>query len=211
MKLLKRIKKLKKKASSVLEKHHEPIKIALKDNFNSEAFVRLRKGKIVISREMLRFHIKEALAKDPFVDLDYIACTETGVKIGVLIRKYKTSLTAEIGLFIKKAAITFDEQKIVIKIHSEKVIGNNISGIMISAFVGTIISEIVKKTVFSVDLPIHYNKKHNTATLDLSAVAVVRRMKQPVIGSKSVLEFISVTGAEHTDAGIVIKCRIKVF
>ena len=160
---------------------------------------------------MLRYHIKEALDKEPFVDLDYLACMESGVKVGLLIEKYKSSVTAQIGLFIEKAMITFTEQQIVIKINNEKVIGNNLSGKILSALVGTIISEVIKKAVFSIDLPIHYNKKHDIAVIELSGVPAICNMKKPVIGSKSILEFISVVGAEHTDAGIIIKCRIKVF
>ena len=211
MDFLKKVKKLKKTASDVLENHREPLAIALKDNFNTESFARLRKGEIVISREMLRYHLKEALEQEPFVDLDHIACTDTGVKVGLLIKKFKTSLTAEIGMFIEKAMITFDEQQVVIKINNEKVMGNNLSGKLVSALVGTIISGVVKKAAFSIDLPINYNKKHNVAVIELSEVPAICRMKKPAFRSKSMLDFISITGAKHTDTGIILKCRVKVF
>ena len=211
MDFLNKVKKIKKTASNVLKNHKEPLSIVLKDNFNAMSFTRLRKGEIVISREILRYHIIEALVPEPFVELDYIACTESGVKVGVLIKKLKTSVTAEIGMFIEKAMITFVEQQIIIKISNEKVVGNNLSGKLLSVLARTIISGLVKKAIFTIDLPIHYNKKHNIATLDLSEIPAISSMKKPVLASKSVLEFISVVGAVHTDIGIIIKCKVKVF
>jgi hypothetical protein len=211
MEFFKKIKKFKKTASNILKNHREPLTIALKDNFNVDSFARLRKGEIVISREILRYHIKEALVQEQFVDLEYLACTDSGVKVGLLIEKFKTSITAEIGMFIEKAMITFTEQQIIININSEKVIGNNLSGKLVSALIGTIISGVVRKTIFSIDLPIHYNKKYNIATMNLSKVPAISRMKKPAVGSKSILEFISVIGAEHTDTGIILKYRVKVF
>ena len=211
MDFLKKVKKLKKAASDVLENNREPLAIAFNDNFNANTFSRLRKGEIVISREMLRYHIKEALVQEPSVELDYIACTEDGVKAGLLAKKFKTSITAEIGMFIEKAKINFVEQEILIKINNEKVIGNNLSGKLVSALVGTIISGLVKKAIFSIDIPIHYNKKHNIATLNLSEVPAICRMKKPMLGAKSMLEFVSLVGAEHTDAGITLKCKVKIF
>ena len=211
MKFIKRVKNLHKTTSKAIKKHREPLSIAFKDNVNFNTFARLRKGQIVISREMLRYHLLEALAKEPLADLDHIACTETGIKVGLLIQKFNTSVTAEIEMFIQKAMITFSEQRIVVKIHNEKVIGNNLLGNLVSVLVGTIISEVLKKAVFSIKIPIHYNKKHNIAIINLSRVPVIRRLRKPVLGSKSMLHFISIVGAEHTDAGINLKCKIKIF
>ena len=73
MDILNKVKKLKRLAAHILENHREPLKIILKDNFNSESFAKLRKGKIVISREILRYHIKQALEQEPAADLDFIA------------------------------------------------------------------------------------------------------------------------------------------
>ena len=201
--------KIKKLASDIFDNHCEPIKIALKDHLGKDSFAKLRKGEIIISREMLRYHIQQALLQDPIANLDFIACTNEGVKIGVGIKKFKTHIAAEINMFIKKAVINPANQKIVIKVTNEKVVGKNLSGKLVSAIAGALISNIVKKTIISVDIPMYYSKKHNLAVLELHKIPAIRRMKNPLFGTKSLLDFISITRAIHTDAGIILKCKIK--
>ncbi len=209
--IINKVKKLKNNTSDVLGNNRESLSIAFKDNINSRTFARLRKGEIIISREMLRYHLLEALKQEELVELDHIACTESGIKIGLLIEKFQASIVAEIGLNVLRTVITPSKQRIIIKITNENIIGNNIAGKIVSALVGTIISNLIKKAVLSMDLPIAYNHEHNIAVIELEKLAAIQNMRKPVLGSKSILDFISVLRAKHTDYGIVLKCKIRPF
>ena len=209
--IINKVKKLKAGTSNVLENNRESLSIAFKDNINSGSFARLRRGEIIISREMLRYHLIEALKQEELVELDHIACTDNGVKIGLLIEKFQASIVAEIGLNVLRTVITPSKQRIIIKITNENVVGNNLAGKIISALVGTIISNLIKKAIFSMDLPIVYNHQHNIAVIELEKLPAIQNMKKPVLGSKSILDFISVLRAKHTDVGIILKCKIRPF
>ena len=214
MNILKRTKKFKQTASDFLnEKNDHPIKMIFKDNFNKSLFSRLKKGEIIISRELIRYQLVKAVESEEDVELDYIACTKKGVTIGIIINKFNIHFTAQIVLFIDKFVLDSNEQQVIIDISNEKVHGHNFAGKLVSALVGTLISNLLKKSITSLDLPVIFNKHRDKALIDLENIPAIYKMRtKPVLGtSRTMLNFISIVEAKHTESEIILKCKVNLF
>ena len=201
-------------AKKFIDSHKESILIALKDNFNRDFLKRLKKGEFVVSEKLMKLHIEKEVAKEEDIELIDVYCTPEGLQVSLIAEKFMAKVKVIFCIYIKNIKITSKRQVIIFSFKNEKIIGDNLSGIIISTFTEALLAGIISKAVFPDEIlrSIHYKPDHTAAIVDLQDVDFINKMNKPLFNtSKTLFDLISVTGAKHTHNGIKVKVKAMSF
>jgi hypothetical protein len=209
-KILQKMARLKYKIEEFINSNRESISIILKDNFNRDVLDRLRKGNVIISETLMKLHMEREVSKEKDIELVDVFCTPEGLQVVLLVERFLAKVKVKFCICIKNIKITSRRQMIIFSLKNEKVIGDNVSGMIISAFTETLLAGIITKSIFPEDIlkSIHYKSNHTAAVVDLKDVDFIKTLNKPLFKtSKTLLDFVSVTGAKHTYKGIKLKLK----
>ena len=212
--ILQKAAELKHKVKGFIDSNKESILIVLKDNFKRDFLRRLRKGEFVVSEDLMRLHIEREVEKDKEVELIDVFCTPEGLQVSLIAEKYKTKVKVNFCVYIRNIKFTSKRQVVIFSLKNERVVGENISGMIISVFTETLLAGIITKAVFPEEIlkSVHYKPDHTAAIVDLKDVDFVKSLNKPLFKtSKTLLDFISITGAKHTYNGVKLKVKTMRF
>ncbi|MCF7792067.1 MAG: hypothetical protein K9L78_00610 [Victivallales bacterium] len=212
--VLGKVSKLKRLVGNFIDSNKDSIALLLRDNFTRDFLIRLRKGEFLISEDFIRYHIEGAAQKEADVELDDVYCSPDGIRIALIVKRYKAKVKVNFCISIKKVQINSKRQIFIFNLKNEKIVGSNISGLFIAAFTETMLAGIITKSVFPEEIlkSIHYKKNYTAAIVDLSEIDLMKKLNRPLLNSsKSLLDFVSINKAVHSYRGINIKTRVMGF
>jgi hypothetical protein len=212
--LIRKAGKLKGIVKKFIDSNKESILIVLKDNFNRDFLLRLKKGEFLISEKLIKIHIEKEIQKEEDVELLDVYCTPEGLRVSLIAEKYMAKVKVDFCIYIKNIKITSKRQIIIFSLKNEKIIGDNLSGMILSAFTETLLAGIITKAVFPEDIlkSVHYKSDHTAAIIELKDVDFIQKLNKPLFKtSKTPFDLISIVGAKHTYNGIKVKVKAMNF
>ena len=186
------------------------IKMIMKENLSISFFSRLKRGEVIIPFRLLKLQLHKALEGDKSVEFDYFISTDSHIGIGVIYRKFFMHFRAEIKLTVDYAKLTNDEQKIIMRLWHDRLIGANLIGKVVAVVINSIVKGIFRKPLIPEEIEyfIKYDRRARKVIVDLSRLDAIKRIVEGSDGScRNILDFISVVDIKHSYRGLIVKVK----
>lgn len=210
MGFIKKLNNISQSLKNLWDENNGTIKMLMKENLSISFFSRLKKGEVIIPSRLLRIHLHKALEEDKSIELDYFVSTDQHIGIGIIYRRFFMHFRAEVKLTVDHAKLTNDEQRIVLRLWHDRLMGVNIIGKIVAVVINSIVKGIFRKPLLPEDIEhfIKFDRRSRKIIVDLSGLDTVRRIIEDSDGPRrNIFDFISIVDIKHSYKGLIVKVR----
>jgi hypothetical protein len=185
-------------------------KALLAAGLSPEFWSGIKRGRLHIPEAVIRPFIEEALADDESAEMGHCTFKDEGITLAIRVKKAGSRITLPLTVTVDKVFVNCEVQKLEAGFAWDKPMGDNLLGRLAAAVAkGLIFKMAAGRMAGNPDARVlETSRGGGRVMVDLGGLKPIRKLcrKLPVINT-SVLDFVTVQGAQHVANGVELKLR----